>query len=122
MTSRSLICVTCPMGCALEVTLEGEQVLAVEGQGCKRGIAYATDEISNPRRVVTTTVAVRDGVHPLLPVYTEGPIPKAKMAELVSALSRLTVAAPIKAGQVVVADALGTGVRVLASRDIARLG
>lgn len=121
MTTKSLICVTCPMGCALEVTLESEKVVAVEGQGCKRGIAYATDEIGNPRRVVTTTVAVSNGVHPLLPVYTEGPVPKARMAELVSALSHITVAAPIKAGQVLVVDALGTGVRVLASRDIARL-
>jgi CxxC motif-containing protein len=109
------------MGCTLEVALEGEQVLTVEGQGCKRGIAYATDETSNPRRVVTTTVTVSSGVHPLLPVYTERPIPKARMAELVAALSRVQVIAPIKAGQVVMEDALGTGVQVLASRDIARL-
>lgn len=119
--TKSLICVTCPMGCTLEVSLDGEKVLAVEGQGCKRGMAYAMDEISNPRRVVTTTVAVSKGVHPLLPVYTEGPVPKARMAELVFALSHVTVVAPIKAGQVVMVDALGTGVRVLASRDIARL-
>ena len=117
---KSLICVTCPMGCALEVTLEGEQIVAVGGQGCKRGVAYARDEISNPRRVVTTTVAVRNGVHPLLPVYTEGPIPKARMGELVRSLNQITVEAPIKAGQVVMVDALGTGLRVLASRDIAQ--
>ena len=108
------------MGCALEVTVEGEQVLAVEGYGCKRGIAYASDEISSPKRVVTTTVTVSNGAHPLLPVHSESPVPKARMTELVSALSQITVAAPIKAGQVVMADALGTGVRVLASRDIAR--
>ena len=120
MSSRTLICVTCPMGCTLEVTLDGEQVLAVEGQGCKRGIAYASDELSNPRRVVTTTVAVSNGVHPLLPVYTAGTIPKSRMAALVTALSRIHVSAPVKAGQVVVEDALGTGVKVRASRDIAR--
>ena len=121
MTSKSLICVTCPMGCALEVAVAGDRVLAVEGHGCKRGVAYATDEISDPRRVVTTTVAVSNGVHSLLPVYSEAPLAKARVTELVSALSRITVTAPIKAGQVVMVDALGTGVRVLASRDIARL-
>jgi len=116
--TKALICVTCPMGCWLDVTVTDGQVVAVEGQGCKRGPAYAQDEITNPRRVVTTTVRVRAGRHPLLPVYTDGPFPKGQIFALLDELRRVTVSAPVQAGQVILPDALGTGIRVLASRDI----
>ena len=115
---KSLICVTCPMGCGLDVALEDGQVVAVEGQGCKRGLAYARDEIANPRRVVTTTVRVQAGRHPLLPVYTDGPFPRAQILELLAELRQVAVSAPVQAGQVILADALGTGIQVLASRDM----
>lgn len=115
---KSLICVTCPMGCGLDVALEDGQVMAVEGQGCKRGLAYARDEIANPRRVVTTTVRVQAGRHPLLPVYTDGPFPRAQILELLAELRQVAVSAPVQAGQVILADALGTGIQVLASRDM----
>ncbi len=115
-----LICVTCPMGCPLQVTVEDGQVIAVEGQGCKRGLAYAQDEITDPRRVVTTTVRVRGGLHPLLPVYTARPFPKHNIFALLQELRQITVAAPVQAGQVILADALGTGIDVLASRDMPR--
>ena len=115
---KSLICVTCPMGCSLDVALEDGQVVAVEGQGCKRGLAYAKDEIANPRRVVTTTVRVQAGRHPLLPVYTDGPFPRGQILELLAELRQVAVSAPVQAGQVILADALGTGIQVLASRDM----
>jgi len=118
--TRSLICVTCPMGCRLDVALDEKLVVAVEGQGCKRGLRYAEDEIKDPRRVLTTTVRVHNGVHRLLPVYTESPFPRVKIPELVAQLRQVAVEAPVRIGQVVVADALGTGINVLASRDIQR--
>jgi CxxC motif-containing protein len=115
---KSLICVTCPMGCGLDVALEDGQVVAVEGQGCKRGLAYARDELANPRRVITTTVRVQAGRHPLLPVYTDGPFPRGQILELLAELRQVAVSAPVQAGQVILADALGTGIQVLASRDM----
>ena len=116
--TKALICVTCPMGCGLDVTVEDGQVVAVDGQGCKRGPAYARDEITNPRRVVTTTVRVQAGRHPLLPVYTDSPFPKGQIFALLDELRRVTVNVPVQAGQVILADALHTGIQVLASRDI----
>ena len=66
--TSEMICITCPMGCALRVTHDGRRVIQVEGQGCKRGIEYAEKELSDPRRMVATTVVVRGGVHPLFAV------------------------------------------------------
>jgi CxxC motif-containing protein len=115
---KTLICITCPMGCRLDVTVADGQVVAVEGQSCKRGLAYAHDEITAPRRVVTTTVRVEAGRHPLLPVYTDHPFPKGQIFALLEVLRRVAVRAPMQAGQVILANALDTGINILASRDM----
>ena len=116
-----VICITCPMGCSLEVTHEGKTVTKVEGNQCKKGLSYAEAEISDPRRMVTTTVRVQGGVHPLVPVYTAAPIPKPLISDLLAALRRVQLQAPVQMGQVVLENALGTGIDVLASRDLPKV-
>jgi CxxC motif-containing protein len=115
---RKFICITCPRGCALDVTMEGEAVVKMEGNSCKRGIDYVTGELNDPRRMVTTTVRVRGGVHPLAPVYTESPIPKPRIFDLLAEIRKIELQAPVKFGDVVIENALGTGVNILASRNI----
>jgi len=119
---RKLICITCPRGCALVVTVGGETVIKTEGNSCKRGVDYATGELKDPRRMVTTTVRVKGGVHPLAPVYTESPIPKPRILDLLAEIRKIELTAPVKFGEVVIANALGTGVNVLASRNIPAKG
>lgn len=115
---RKFICITCPRGCALDVAMEGEAVVKMEGNSCKRGIDYVTGELNDPRRMVTTTVRVKGGVHPLAPVYTESPIPKPRILDLLAEIRKIELKAPVKLGDVVIENALGTGVNVLASRNI----
>ena len=116
-----LICITCPKGCTLEVHREGDTVVKV-GQGCKRGHEYANRELVDPRRMVSSTVKISGGVHPLLPVYTSDVFPKPRIPELMSALRSLKIKAPVRMNEVVIKDALGTGINILASRDIPKLG
>ena len=115
-----LICITCPKGCTLEVHREGDTVVKVE-QGCKRGHEYANRELVDPRRMVSSTVKISGGVHPLLPVYTSDAFPKPRIPELMSALRSLKIKAPVRMNEVVIKDALGTGINILASRDIPKL-
>jgi CxxC motif-containing protein len=95
-------------------------VLEVKGQGCKVGERYAKQEFTDPRRVVTTTVPVRDGALPLVPVRSAGTIPKRLVADAAKALAEVVVEAPVNSGDVIVKDILGTGIDVIASRDLAR--
>lgn len=44
MEKRELICIGCPMGCPLTVTLDGGAVVTVQGNTCPRGDAYARRE------------------------------------------------------------------------------
>ncbi len=112
-----IICVACPKGCRLEVQRDGEEIL-VTRQGCKRGVEYAINEVRDPRRMVASTVRIEHASHPLLPVYTEQPVPVGKIDDLLALLRGVILTAPVKEGQVVIADAVGTGINVLASRDM----
>jgi CxxC motif-containing protein len=115
--NEKMICITCPKGCTLDVTRDGQTVISVR-DGCKRGREYVQRELTDPRRMVATTVRVRGGVHPLLPVATSSPFPKPRIAELMAALRGLQLDAPVRVGQVVLPDALGTGVDIVASRTM----
>jgi CxxC motif-containing protein len=68
--------------------------------------------------MLTTTVKVRGGLWPLLPVHTAEPIPKSAIFPLLSELRQIEVKAPLQCGQVILRDAVNTGVDVLASRDL----
>ncbi len=119
---HSFVCINCPLSCSLELTEENGEVLEVTGNDCKVGARYAEEEFRDPRRVVTTTVPVREGILPLLPVRTEKTIPKRLVADAVRMLAGVVVEAPVHGGQVVYRDIMDTGVDVIASRDLARNG
>ncbi|HEX7393738.1 MAG TPA: DUF1667 domain-containing protein [Anaerolineaceae bacterium] len=114
---EKLICVTCPKGCTLEVSRDGQTVIKVEN-GCKRGRVYAQQELTDPRRMVASSVRITGGLHPLLPVYTSAPFPKPRIRELLILLRQVEVHAPVKLDDAIIVNALGTGISIRASREI----
>ncbi len=120
MEVKNLICINCPMGCALTVEMEGDEVISVSGNTCKRGDAYGRKEVTDPTRIVTSTVKVSGGKAMMVSVKTRQDIPKGKIAECVKALKDVQVQAPIRIGDVIVADVAGTGVDIVATKDIER--
>lgn len=112
---RELICISCPMGCHLKVDVENK---TVEGNTCKRGEIYGLNEVTNPVRVITSTVKVKNGELAVIPVKTTGPIGKGLNMECMEVLSKVNIEAPVKMGDIIISDVLGTGVDVIASRDI----
>ena len=113
------LCIGCPLGCRLEVE-EGPEgdIVEVRGFSCKRGKTFARQEHTDPRRMVSTTVRIDRGRWPRLPVRSRDSVPKDKVIELCRLLQTVRLTAPVRMGEVVLADALGTGVDVIASRDM----
>lgn len=111
-----LTCIGCPLGCRLSVDEENDY--AVTGNTCKRGEIYGKNELKNPTRVLTTTVEAQGGIHGRCPVRTEAPIPKGMLFEAMKELQKVKVTAPVKCGEVIVENILGTGVNVIATRDL----
>ena len=118
-TTRELTCIGCPLGCSITVTMNGTDVVSVTGNTCPRGDAYARKEVTNPTRIVTSTVRVEGGISPMVNVKTASDIPKAKNFECASALKNVVVTAPVKIGDVVLSNVAGTGVDVVAAKNIA---
>lgn len=118
MESRELICIGCPMGCALKAEVENGQVFQVTGNTCKRGEDYAKKEVVNPTRIVTSIVKVEGGTQRVAPVKTQKDIPKEKIFDVIKALKEVTVSAPVFAGDVVLGNAAGTGVDIVAAKNI----
>jgi len=116
--TSEIICVACPKGCPLQVKHEGKDVIEIIGAGCRRGKEYAICELQDPRRMVASTVRVTGGLHPLVPVYTKEGFPKHLIPQLARELREVEVAAPVKIHQVVLPNALETGIDIIASRDM----
>lgn len=118
MEERRLICIGCPMGCPLVVTMDGGEVVSVTGNTCKRGEIYGRKEVTNPTRIVTSTVRVSGGSIDMVSVKTKEDIPKGKIFDCVKALKNVEVEAPVHIGDVILKDVAGTGVDVVATKNV----
>jgi len=119
---QDIICILCPKGCALTVTgAPKDDGSNVEGANCKEGVKYAFQEGTDPRRLVCTSVEVKGGDLPLLSVRTARAIPKKLVRECLGKLSGIAVSAPVRMGQVIISDVLGTGIDVIATREVGTL-
>ncbi|MGN0348939.1 MAG: DUF1667 domain-containing protein [Roseburia sp.] len=114
-----LTCICCPLGCPISVTLEQETVTSVTGNTCPRGDTYARKEVTNPTRIVTTTVRVEGGIAPMVNVKTASDIPKNKIFDCMAALRGITVTAPVHIGDMILQNAAGTGVHIVAAKEVA---
>ncbi|MBR2371340.1 MAG: DUF1667 domain-containing protein [Clostridia bacterium] len=113
-----LTCIACPMGCPLSVEMDGDKVISVTGNTCPRGKVYGEKEVTNPTRIVTSTVKVSGGESVMVSVKTKNDIPKGKIFDVVKALKDVEIPAPVKIGDVVIADVAGTGVDIVATKNV----
>ena len=120
MEERKLICINCPLGCSLTVTLNGGEVIRVAGHTCPRGEAYGRKECTHPTRIVTGTVRITGGTLPVVSVKTASDIPKEKMQECAAQLKTVVVSAPVHIGDVILENAAGCGVPVIATKNVER--
>ena len=118
METRELTCIGCPMGCLLTVTLDGGEVTEVKGNTCAKGDIYARKEVVNPTRIVTSTVKITGGDKERVSVKTASDIPKSKIFEVMKDIDAATVKSPARICDVLIKDVAGTGVDVIATRNI----
>ena len=117
MNAREITCIRCPAGCRLTVT-ETEGALTVKGGECKLGEHYGKQEYASPMRIVTSSVRVTGGARPLCSVKTAGEVRKADIPMVLAAIHASAVSAPVKLGQVIIKDVVGSGVDIVATKSI----
>jgi CxxC motif-containing protein len=106
------------MGCQITVEFEGEEVFSVKVNTCAIGDKYARQEVTHPERTVTSTVIVTGGDKERCSVKTKGNIPKEKIFACMDAINHAIVAAPVHIGDIVIKDVCGTGVDVVATKNV----
>lgn len=110
----NLVCIVCPNGCRLEISGEGENI-EVKGAKCPKGKTYAITELTEPKRSVTSTVRTVFKEVPVLPVRTNGDIPKDKIFDLMDILNSFVLDKRVKRGETIIPNVFNTGVDIIAT-------
>lgn len=117
--NREIVCIVCPNGCRMNVQVnEDNKVTLVENALCERGKTYAKDEIQCPKRSLTSTVKVNNGVLPLVSVRSDKPIPKEKIKDALAELRKIELQAPVEYHQVIISDLFGIGVDIVTTKEV----
>lgn len=120
--SKNFTCIGCPIGCPLQLTHEGTDILEIQGYQCNRGAKYAQQEFRDPRRFMSTTIRIEGARFNRLPVKVTAPLPRDRVVEAAVEIHRLTATAPVRMGDVLMTDLLGEkGVDVVATRSMERI-
>lgn len=113
---KRIVCIECPKGCTLSVDIEGCKVTKVEGAKCPKGTGYAIQETQAPSRIFTATVLTKGLELKLVPVRTDRPIPKTDLFKAAEEIRRMRIEKPLACGDVVSANFIGLGVKLIATR------
>jgi len=118
---KKIICTNCPLGCKINlVYADADEVEIIEAQGnrCKRGLEFAKQEITDPLRVVVTSVRVEDGEIPMASVRSDKPVPLRLMEEIMGVIRQTKVSAPVKRGDIIIENVLNTGANIISMRTV----
>ncbi len=111
-----LICISCPKGCHLKV--DEQNNYTVTGASCEKGIEYGKTELKNPRRIVTSTVIIKNANLPRCSVKTDAPIPKEKIMDIMEVLKNTSITSPVKVGDVIIEDVCATGANIVSTKSM----
>ena len=145
---KTITCIICPNGCLLSADVSEPGTDApvtgtenprsidstvtgtgcprvidspVTGAGCPRGEAYFIQEITDPRRTLTSSVLVKGGELPLCSVRLTDPVPIARIPDVMKEIRKMKVEAPLESGTVLIRDVLGLGSDVITTKTIRRI-
>jgi CxxC motif-containing protein len=119
---QEMICIVCPLSCRLQIEQdEAKNIMAITGNKCKRGEVYAHKELTNPTRLLTSTVIIHHALHQRLPIMTSSDIPKDRMFDVMKAIAHIEVEAPVQINQVILSNVCDLNVDIIASRTMHRL-
>jgi CxxC motif-containing protein len=120
MEKKDYICIVCPKSCKGSVCVENEEVVKTEGYDCKNGDKYAVNEYTDPKRMLTTTVTINNGLFGMLPVVATDDISKNKFFDCINYLYGISVDAPVTVGEIIAENICDTGVDIIAARSMVR--
>ena len=120
MDSKKIDCIICPIGCEISVIFK-DTGFCVKGNRCIKGEKYAIDEMVNPKRIITSTIKIKNGFLNRLPVRSDKSIPRDEIFKILEIINSISIDAPIKMGDIIINNVLGLNVNIIASRSMDRI-
>ncbi len=111
---KEMTCIVCPVGCHLTIDSNHH----VTGNKCPRGENYALIELTDPKRMLTTTIRTISSSKPRLPVKTSHPIPKRLLFEALIEINEIIISKNVKIGDVIIHNILETHVNIIATKSL----
>ena len=111
---KELTCIVCPRGCRLFI----DDDLNVTGNTCPRGAQYAKDELTNPKRMITSFMRVKNRENCVVSVKTSTSIPKGKIFEVMEEINKVGVDAPTHIGDVAIHNVLGLEADIIITKNV----
>jgi len=115
---KHFTCVTCPVGCEVDVEVQDGSILSMTGNKCDKVKEFVLQELKEPMRVLTTTVRVEGAKWAMLPVRTDKLIPKRLFTQAIEELASIDLQAPVHMSDVIVKDVAGSGANIVATRTM----
>lgn len=112
---KQMICINCPRGCNLEVDLETKEVT---GNFCPRGKEYALNEITCPKRTLTSTMRVVNGDINMVSIRTDKPLDKNLLFQAMKEINEKEVEAPINIGDILIEHICSSDVNIIATKEV----
>jgi CxxC motif-containing protein len=112
-----LTCILCPVGCGLDVSRVGDH-LEVRGNECDKGLDFAADEVLHPKRNLATSIPAMGTSACMISVRLTAGVPRDMIFPILAEIAKLRPALPVKRGQVLIANVMGTGADVIATRTV----
>jgi len=115
---KHFTCVTCPVGCEVDVDVRNGSIVSMTGNKCDKLKEFVLQELKEPMRVLTTTVRIKGAKWAMLPVRTDKPIPKRLFTQAIGELAKVDLRTPVHISEVIVKDIAGSGANIVATRTM----
>jgi CxxC motif-containing protein len=120
MANKKYVCIICPNSCEIDVEYSGKLITKITGQTCKKGEEYVRKELIAPERGISSSVPIHGGSLPLVSVRSSKTFPKELLPKVIHEISKARAAAPVKIGDVLIKNVLGTGADIIATKNVPR--
>ncbi|MFO7677781.1 MAG: DUF1667 domain-containing protein [Thermoplasmatota archaeon] len=117
-SEKEITCIVCPIGCKIFIKSTGSSCEIIKGNICKKGFEYAQNEVLDPRRMLTSSVLVKNGIWPLVSVKSTQPIPKNKVFIVLEEIKKITLHAPVRSGQIVIKNVAQTNCDIITTKTV----
>ncbi len=104
---KEFTCILCPNGCDIQADLDDKNTIqSTNGANCQGGITYVHQELTDPKRTISSSVLVKGGVLPLVSVRLSHPVPKKHIFDIMEQIKSISLTAPVRSGDVVLPNVL----------------